>query len=172
MKKLLVLCAFLASTAQAGSFASPIEVCFSPGGGCLAKLVSKLNAAQHTIDVAIYSFTAEEIAAVLKARKNAGVAIRVVADKSQNPINSYGSQLSTVVDAGIPVKYGNASLRIMHDKFALVDGVLLQTGSFNYTYSANTSNAENQLYITDPIVIAKYKAEFDKLWSEGARINP
>jgi phosphatidylserine/phosphatidylglycerophosphate/cardiolipin synthase-like enzyme len=55
----------------------------------------------------------------------------------------------------------------MHHKFAIVDGVTLQTGSFNYTDSATRRNRENQLYLADPAIVREYRKEFDRLWDEG-----
>ena len=43
----------------------------------------------------------------------------------------------------------------MHNKFMVVDGDAVQTGSFNYTTSAATRNAENVLVVQDSPELAK-----------------
>jgi phosphatidylserine/phosphatidylglycerophosphate/cardiolipin synthase-like enzyme len=51
----------------------------------------------------------------------------------------------------------------MHNKFTLVDGTRLETGSFNYSHQASTANQENQLYLGTPEIVARYKARFEKM---------
>ena len=88
----------------------------------------------------------------------------MVVDKGQS--ESTRSQTDELVQAKVPLKIGNSS-RIMHDKFCIVDRMILETGSFNYTMSATVYNTENQIYITDKNVIKRYQDNFEKLWSDG-----
>ena len=53
---------------------------------------------------------------------------------------------------------------IMHNKFMIIDGKLLFTGSYNWSGSAETSNYENALFLTGATTIQKYQTEFDRLW--------
>jgi phosphatidylserine/phosphatidylglycerophosphate/cardiolipin synthase-like enzyme len=71
-----------ASSVRFRSSPTPTEVFFSPNGGTSARIVQEINRAQSTIDVAIYSFTRDEIADALIAAKNRGVAIRILAKTS------------------------------------------------------------------------------------------
>lgn len=62
----------------------------------------------------------------------------------------------------------NARYAIMHNKFMVVDGDTVQTGSFNYTASANSRNAENALLVQNaPVLAGTYQAEFNRLWRES-----
>ncbi|MEI4920376.1 phospholipase D-like domain-containing protein, partial [Klebsiella pneumoniae] len=48
----------------------------------------------------------------------------------------------------------------------------VQTGSFNYTASAVSRNAENVLLIEDaPQLAETYQREFNRLWDEGTPLN-
>lgn len=52
----------------------------------------------------------------------------------------------------------------MHDKFMVVDGKFVLTGSFNWTFQAGSSNQENVLVVDHPYYCEKYSKEFDTLW--------
>ncbi|WP_425323370.1 phospholipase D-like domain-containing protein [Arsenophonus nasoniae] len=44
----------------------------------------------------------------------------------------------------------------------------VETGSFNYTQSAASRNAENVIYLRNrPDIAEKYTREFNRLWSEA-----
>ena len=47
---------------------------------------------------------------------------------------------------------------------ALVDGRLLLTGSYNWTYAAASSNCENALATDDGFFVQSYEREFARLW--------
>jgi phosphatidylserine/phosphatidylglycerophosphate/cardiolipin synthase-like enzyme len=47
----------------------------------------------------------------------------------------------------------------MHDKFIVVDGVIVEERSFNYTSAAGSRNAENVLVIRDAAIAARYAVE-------------
>ena len=51
----------------------------------------------------------------------------------------------------------------------IIDGKILQTGSFNYSQAAEDSNAENVLIISDNIgVVKKYVQKWLELWNESS----
>ncbi|WP_141009968.1 phospholipase D-like domain-containing protein, partial [Salmonella enterica] len=71
---------------------------------------------------------------------------------------------------GVPVRIdGQYADGYMHNKFMIVDGDTVQTGSFNYSASAVSRNAENALLVQNAPELAKaYQAEFNRLWNESA----
>lgn len=142
-----------------------LETCFSPNEGCDQKLISVINSAKKNLDIAIFSITHPEIAASIADAKKRGVEVRMVVDKGQ--AESGRSQTDELMTAHISIKIGN-SAKIMHDKYCIVDSMILETGSFNYTMSATIYNTENQIYITDKNVIKRYQDNFEKLWNEAS----
>jgi cardiolipin hydrolase len=149
------------------SFAMEIgdpETCFSPAEACDKKLISFIQKSQRSLDVAIYAITHPDIASAIVQAHRRGVTVRMVADRSQSQGNS--SKVGELRAQGVPLKIG-AAQGLMHNKFTILDGQSLELGSFNYTRSASTSHAENQLYIGDPMVVEKFRIEFEKLWAEG-----
>ncbi len=52
----------------------------------------------------------------------------------------------------------------MHHKFAIIDSIVVLTGSFNWTTMAAHYNEENVIIIGDKSIVKQYIAEFNKLW--------
>jgi hypothetical protein len=136
---------------------------FSPNGGVRDRLIAEINKAQSTIDIAIYSFTADAIRDALIAARNRGVAIRIIADTSQ--AEGSGSEIATLEGLGFNLKrMSGLSGGIMHNKVMIIDGKVLFTGSYNWSASAENYNFENAMFVTGSAVIQKYQAEFERLW--------
>ena len=55
------------------------------------------------------------------------------------------------------------STGVMHHKFGIFDGEMLETGSFNYSMNATFHNFENAFFSTDPQDIGD-ENEFQKLY--------
>lgn len=136
-----------------------LEVRFSPLGGCTAEVVADIAAARKFVHVLAYSFTSKPIADALAAAKRRGVDVQVVLDKGQP--SALGNQIATLRAAGVPVWIDHKHA-IAHNKVVGVDGVLVETGSFNFTAAAEASNGENALTIRDAALAAKYEADFQK----------
>lgn len=152
--------------AAAGAQPTSAETCFSPQESCERRLVALFCSARSTIDIAIYNLTMQEFAEALRSVKAKGVKIRIVADKSM--AETQRSLVSKLAAEGFDVKIGATGERgIMHHKFSIVDGRLLQTGSFNYTFTAARNSAENQIYLTDSKVVARFQGEFEKIYRAG-----
>lgn len=117
---------------------------FSPAGGCTEACVNEIRQAQQQILVQAYSFTSVPIANALVEAHNRGVAVYVVLDKSQK--TEQYSSADFVAHAGIPTLIDSAHA-IAHNKVMLIDRQTIITGSFNFTTSAEKSNAENLLII-------------------------
>lgn len=94
-----------------------------------------------------------------------GVKVRIVADWKAS--HDRFSQIAVLKAAGIPVRLDGV-YAIMHNKFMVIDGNLLETGSFNYTTAADKHNAENALVLWNVLQLAaQYAAEWARLWAES-----
>jgi hypothetical protein len=97
---------------------------FSPDGGIHNRLIIEITRAQSTIDIAIYSFTAD----ALIAARNRDVSSRIIADSSQTDIS--GSVIATLEGLGFNLKrLSGISSGIMPNKFMIIDGKLLVAGA-------------------------------------------
>ncbi|MGO8744785.1 MAG: phospholipase D family protein [Thermoguttaceae bacterium] len=154
MPRRFLTCLLLALTIPALARAQPpIEVYFSPKGGCTDAVVRELNAAKATVLMQAYSFTSARIAkALLDARKR-GVQVEVILDKSQKT-EKY-SEADFLANSGIPTRI-DAQHAIAHNKVIVIDRATVISGSFNFTTAAESHNAENLLVIRSPKIAAKY----------------
>jgi phosphatidylserine/phosphatidylglycerophosphate/cardiolipin synthase-like enzyme len=137
------------------------QVYFSPNGGCQNTVIAEIGKAQKTIDIAMYYLTSREIAQELVKAKDRKVAVQIVLDKSQETQNYSKSRY--LIKRGFEVKY-HTGPGLMHNKFAIIDGKVLITGSFNWTPTADQKNEENLLIMTDKDLIKKYADRFEYLW--------
>jgi phosphatidylserine/phosphatidylglycerophosphate/cardiolipin synthase-like enzyme len=143
----------------------PMEIYFSPKGGCTEAIVREIGAAQKTILVQAYSFTSPNIAdALMKARKR-GIDIKVILDRS-NETDKYSAAVF-LLNNDIPPLLDDDH-QIAHNKIMIIDGNVVITGSFNFTKQAENGNAENLLVIRDSDIAKKY-AENWTLHAEHSR---
>ena len=148
LKRLLIAAlAFVAHSAGAGILHdAPYQVCFTPGGQCTDMIVSAINRAKKNVDLQAYGFTSAPIVKALLHAKARGVDVSTIVDKF-NATHTY-SAISTLLNNHIPVVI-DSKVSIAHNKVMIIDDATVITGSFNFTKSAQTRNAENVLIITD-----------------------
>lgn len=137
------------------------KVYFSPQDSIDLKLIGEVKNAKSSIDLAIYSFTLPTIAeSLIQAHRN-GVKVRVLIDKTQ----ASSSTIDELLEAkGIQV-LRDSQFGSQHNKFMIIDGKNVFTGSYNYTKNATFRNMENLVLVSNPSVVSRYKTEFEKLWS-------
>ena len=146
---------------------SVCDLCFSPQESCEQKLISYLDTAKTSLDIAIYSLTLAEIGEAIRRAQQRGVRIRIIADYKSSFMKS--SIVKDLKAAGVPLKLwsGENNLEgLMHHKFAIIDRQVLQTGSYNYSKNATSRNAENQIYMSERPIINKFASEFERLWGQ------
>lgn len=168
-----IIAIFFASTVFAAAWQMPqgaqYEVGFSPDGQSLNIVIDGINNAKSTILVAAYSFTSKPVAmALLKAHKR-GVKVAVVADMKDN--SKRYSAVTFLANQGVPVRL-NGNYAILHDKFMVIDGQDIETGSFNYSAAAVDLNAENVLMLRNVKPLADaYASQWQVLWNGGVDLH-
>ena len=160
----LILAACACRTQEAPSEQSPgtvppIEVYFSPNGGCTEAVVREVTNARRSILVQSYSFTSAPIAKALVAAHKRGVNVEVILDQNQRTESH--SSADFLHNMGVPTRIDD-NHTIAHDKVMILDGQVIITGSFNFTKSAEENNAENLLVIRDPQLAAKYAKNWNR----------
>ena len=128
-----------------------IELYFCPTEDCEQVLVSFLESAQTSIHCAFYDIGLESVQqTVLKKQKEIEVLIVTDDDylkKFNHPFvkaDSYG---------------------LMHNKFCVVDGQRVSTGSMNPTENDAHKNNNNLLLIDSEVIAQNYEDEFQELWN-------
>ena len=159
---LLAAAAILAGNAQVAADPAPtLTVHFSPHGGCSQAVVAFIGEAKQTIRLSAYGFTSAPIADALVAARKRGVDVRAVLDRSDAGPKAGKNSKATAVKSGGVLVWIDAKHPIMHDKFVVVDGVSVETGSYNYT-SQGENNAQNCLVVRDAGLAQAYAAN----WAE------
>jgi phosphatidylserine/phosphatidylglycerophosphate/cardiolipin synthase-like enzyme len=131
----------------------PMEVFFSPRGGCTAAIVEEIDAAKSSILVQAYSFTSKDIAKALVDSLQRGVKVNVILDSEQETANY--SEADFLIHGSVPTQIDDKH-SIAHNKVMIIDDFTVITGSFNFTEKAEYSNAENLLIIRDKNIAKLY----------------
>lgn len=145
------------------------RVAFSPKGGATELVLSAINSAQSEIRMATYSFTEPTIAKALLMAKKRNVDVAIVVDEEHNGRRKQGtpSVVDFLKENGVRVAVTSA-YAIQHNKYIVVDGSTVQTGSLNYSRAAEKSNAENVLVLTQCQTLARHYLENWKvLWNSA-----
>jgi cardiolipin hydrolase len=138
---------------------------FSPGDAPLRKIVGLLAAARRSCDICVFTITDDRIAEAILSCHGRGVALRVVSDDEK--AFDRGSDIQRLAKAGVPLRVDRTAAH-MHHKFALFDGTVLLTGSYNWTRSAAAQNNENLIVTDDHRLATAFGSLFDRLWEELA----
>lgn len=142
----------------------------------IQKLMDRINASNHSIDMALYSFFGmADIADAIVTAKNRGVKVRVVYDNRTTQ-----NSMQTLINAGIPVLKRTSGLNgLMHNKFFIFDARdTVQTNDWIWTGSWNVTSTEtgwknNVVEINDPTIASAYLIEFEEMWGGSGDIpNP
>ena len=146
-----------------------IEIAFAPLPTRSAErlVIKVIDSAQDTAFMAAYQMTSKPIADALCRAASRGVAVSAILDAKSNKHGDSYSKLDYLLACGVDAKT-DARYPIMHDKFIVVDGRHVETGSFNYTFAAAERNAENAIVVWNNISMAnRYLTEFDRLFNEA-----
>ena len=135
----------------------PIEVYFSPRGGCMDAMIKEIKSAKTSVLVQAYWFTSEPIAKALADAHRRGVKVEVILDKSRTQRDH--TQADFLIEQGVPTLIDGKHVTA-HNKVMVIDGQVVITGSFNFTGQSEEQNAENLLIIRDKGMADKYIANW------------
>jgi mitochondrial cardiolipin hydrolase len=139
------------------------EALFTPHHDCANRIGDLFMAARRGVDVCVFTITDDRISNAILSAHRRGVKIRIVTDndKSFDP----GSDIGRFGAAGIPVRMDRTENH-MHHKFAIFDGAILLSGSYNWTRSASQCNEENLLLTSEKRLVQPFRELFDRLWTQ------
>ncbi len=128
-------------------------------GGPDEALAQAIRQAKFSVDAAIYHLNLWSIRDALIAAHNAGVQVRVVAESD----NLDEIEIQEVRDAGIEV-IGDRRESLMHNKFVVIDGLDVWTGSMNFTVNGAYRNDNNLIHIRSSQLAENYTIEFEEMF--------
>jgi len=124
-------------------------------------LAQHIRSARETIDVAVYDFGLALPARAMSIAADNGVTVRVVTDGDE--LDEDG--ILMLEESGIEVVYRPEGDRIMHHKFAVIDGQSVWTGSTNWTETGTTMNNNHAVLLTSTDLADRYTEEFEQMFS-------
>lgn len=134
-------------------------------------IVPLIESAQTSIEIASFDFNLPSVLDALVRAKQRGVDVRVIVDtvSGETTLDARRSPSGQTLDAmrlleqaRIKVVDGGRSNGLMHNKMLIVDSRVLVIGSMNFSYNDVYRNDNNILVITDPTLIANYRAKFNE----------
>ncbi len=159
------------------------EVVFSPQPAATAhtrRIAAWIRGAQHTVDIALYSFSDADLQAALAEAVARGVRVRFLfetagEDRKLDAAGRASSKSGRLEQAGVDVRWVN---KILHHKLAIIDGprddagravtARLVTGSGNWSYGGAQIYDENTVFLEHVGELAvRYQREFDLLWAHS-----
>jgi phosphatidylserine/phosphatidylglycerophosphate/cardiolipin synthase-like enzyme len=156
--------AVIAYAMTEGVNAEVLGVYFAPSANVTYSIVKVIDASEHEVLVQAYGFTHNAIAQALVRAHQRGVTVRVLLDKKSQSANRYVMDL--FADSGIDVRE-DGKHAIAHNKVMVIDQSILITGSFNFTNSAATRNAENFLVLKSADLAEKYRIQWQSHWAHS-----
>ena len=141
---------------------------FSPQGKIKEKIIASINSTKHTIEITVFIFKSGEIAEALQSAKERDVNIKILLDAKQgrnpNLITDF------LEDEGFNIRYLAGRIGgFMHNTFAIFDGKLVITGSYNWTEHAEKFNYENIILTDNANIVNQFQREFNLLFAKSIK---
>ncbi|HEY2979839.1 MAG TPA: phospholipase D-like domain-containing protein [Anaerolineales bacterium] len=135
-------------------------------GGPDGPLAAAIDAAQLSVDIAIYSLSLDSIRDALVGAHDRGVQVRAVIESdSMDRIDP-----QWLIASGIPM-LGDRREGLMHNKFVVIDRSEVWTGSMNFTDSGGYQDYNNLIRIHSTKVAEDYGTEFNEMFVDD-RFGP
>lgn len=144
------------------ALAKEVSIFFSPSTKCENSIIRLINKSETTIDAAVYAINNDEIVKALKKASRRGVKIRILTDRFQ--ASNRSSKVRELHDCGINIRV-HSKYKIEHNKFAVFDGKIASSGSYNWTNPATSKNSENCIFFNrNKEAVKEYLDRFEYLW--------
>jgi len=144
-----------------------MDIYFSPDDGVLNALASLLSGAKESIHFLAFSFTSNELGAIVREKAEAGLTVAGVMDEEQISSNQ-GTEYDPFKQADLDVHIdGNAGQ--MHHKVFIIDEKIVVIGSYNFSQSAEERNDENTIIVYNEMIAEQYMLEFKRVQSHAER---
>lgn len=133
-------------------------------------LLDAISSSRASIHVAAYRLTNLHLAQALAEAFRRGLDVRVVLDAAKYEANPALAQLFS--EHGVPHRPLAGRLgppTKMHHKFAIFDGQMVTTGSYNWTEESEEQNFDELIILREEALVARYRNVFEHLWQSARR---
>lgn len=130
-------------------------------GGVDETIAEDIRSAEFQVDIATFDLDSEPIIEALIDAEDRGLLVRVVTDNEHNPEGT----TNRLRRNGISVIEDQRSA-LMHNKFIVLDGFVVWTGSLNFTTNGVYCNNNNLVRFEFPELASNYSAEMDEMYND------
>ena len=145
-----------------------LAIYFTPPAGGASGLIKQIDGAKKSIKVMAYGFTATNLAEALVRAKRRGVDVGLIQDEKSAQNNR--ETLPILLAAGIDVR-SDGKHAIQHNKVMLIDDDIVITGSYNFTKSAESRNAENIMIVRSSYAAKRYADNWKSHWDHSEKVT-
>ena|SRR5437016_6779702 len=134
---------------------------FSSRDSIAQAVVAAVRQTRNRITLALYGFNNKELADELARLAKKNVVVRLKLDTAKSSEKKTTRLIETLKASGVHVQAVAPDGR-NHNKFAVIDGTRVLTGSYNWTEKAE-SNWENLLILDCAELAQSYEKEWEKI---------
>jgi phosphatidylserine/phosphatidylglycerophosphate/cardiolipin synthase-like enzyme len=153
----------------------------SPSGRLEDVIAAGIAAARRSVDVSVFAMRSTRIAEALAAAGRRGVRVRVIFDRSQSKSEAFkpfadwlaaqpGVELRILSGPNDPSDFPPAEKA--HNKFFILDGALVMTGSANQTKYASKGNFENFHLLDEATDVSAFVLFYEHMFGVGRPLLP
>ena len=144
-----------------------VESYFAPEDRVAEKLLALIEQAEHSIRFMAFILTDDQLGEAIMVQQEQGLTVQGVFEDRNADLaySEFGRMYGAEPRMDVRLD-GNTYM--MHHKVIILDDETVILGSFNFSRSADERNDENLLVIHDEDVARQYRAEFRKIYREGA----
>lgn len=129
------------------------------------EILNLLTCAESEILIAMAWFTSDELfSAVIDALKR-GVKVELILLDDATNFMPYAPDFNKILSHGGVLRIASSGHGFLHHKYCVIDNRLVITGSYNWTYYAETRNMENVIISDNKEVVGQYRKDFMALAS-------
>ncbi|HUT87532.1 MAG TPA: phospholipase D-like domain-containing protein [Candidatus Heimdallarchaeota archaeon] len=143
------------------NFGSPPD-----SGAIKVAIIQAIDGARTTLDIALHSFTDDQLGDTVARAARRGVSVRVILSAGQDDV--LGGEYDKLVAANIEVVVVGAQALFNH-RFAVVDERIVITGSYDWSDYSNKSRYDDVLFISctaGSSTVREFTVEFERLWQK------
>ena len=164
-----------ASSARAQDY--PTGTHYAPAENLERLDMQALRSARRKVDICMYAFTDNYLAAALSDLASHGVTVRIYRDGSEyQQEQRRGGRYESTTDlfrgqTNVHIRVKPPSRRaLMHLKCYEIDDALLRDGSANWSPTGLKAQDNQIRFITDPADISGFERNFESLWNRHENI--
>jgi hypothetical protein len=126
-------------------------------------IANDIESAKKEILIAVAWFTNKELFDLLVKKANDNVSVKLIVINDDINNRKFGVDFQEIIGAKGVFYFAEKSIP-MHNKYVIIDQKIVITGSYNYTYLAETSNDENVIRVCGfEEIVMDYIKDFERI---------